>query len=299
MGGKLFEQELLDKELLEKKLLEKEFLEKEFLSVLQSRTTIVVRSDFTCGVGMDIDLFTDNGLRDKNYVLSWILLGEGNYRENGNTYPLGNACVCMRRPGRDYVMELNRHGGLRLFLTIPMDIYPALCRLIPELDDFPPVWKMPIARGDPRGDTRKEIEAFCTLYDHMEQVSSLEIYKLLPEMIQYILRLTGIQQAREKDPLSLAKSILAENWSLSLGAIAERCGMNYNTFRKQFTETYGVSPGQYRIQQRILEGSKLIADGMSVTRAATRLGYPDVYSFTHQFTAVMGMPPAQYAARHR
>lgn len=265
------------------------------LGKLEHRTAIVVRSDFTCGVGTELSGLAERGLHDKNFVISWILRGEGTYRENGTDHALTDGCICMRRPGREYVMELEKYGGLRLFLTIPMDTYPALCRLIPELDDSPPVWKMPITRDD----TREEIESFCTLYDHMEQVSSLEIYKLLPEMIQYILRLTGIQQEREKDPLSLAKSILAENWSLSLTAIAERCGMNYNTFRKQFTETYGVSPGRYRIQQRILEGSKLMAGGMSVARAAMRLGYPDVYSFTHQFTTVMGMPPVQYAISHK
>lgn len=291
MEEKLLENALPEKTLPEKSLPEKYLPEKSLLGELHSRTTIVMRSGFTCGVGMDIDLFTNNGLHDKNYVLSWILFGEGTYRENGSTYPLADAHVCMRRPGREYVMELNRHGGLRLFLTIPSDTYPALCRLLPEIEDLAPVWQI--------GLDRKLIEDFCALYDHMEQLTSWEIYTILPEMIQYILHLTGIQYAREKDPYSLAKMILSENWSLPLAEIAERCGVKYNTFRRQFAQVYGMSPGQYRIRQRITEGCRLLAMGVSVSRVAARLGYPDVYNFTHQFTAVMGIPPAKYAASHR
>lgn len=262
-------------------------MEKDLVDRLHSRTTILVRSGFSCGVGTELNDFSDNGLHDTNFVFSWILRGDGTYLENGTTATLCDGCVCMRRPGREYVMQLAKTGGLRLFLTIPSDSYTTLCRLIPEIDGIPSVWKQPF--------TREGIEAFCTFYDHMEAASSFTIYTLLPEMIQYILRLTGIQHEREKDPLTLAKGILSENWSLSLEAIAERCGMAYNTFRKRFTEAYGISPGRYRIRQRITEAGRLLSLGMPVARVAVRLGYPDVYSFTHQFTSVMGIPPGQYA----
>ncbi len=265
-------------------------MEKWTLEKLESRNVHVTRNGYQCGVGGILeDQQYDGAMRNENYVISWILRGDGLYQENGTAYPLTDFCVCMRRPGRKYAMRLDPKYGMRLFLTIPQDTYPALQRMIPELDSIPPVWQVPF--------DREIVEEFCVLYDHMESISSLELYTALPKMILYILHLTGIQTNREKDPLALGKGMLEENWTLPLEDIAERCGMKYNTFRKRFTEVYGISPGQYRIRCRIEEGSRLLAGGMSVSKTAVLLGYTDVYSFTHQFSTVKGIPPGRYAAQ--
>ena len=159
-------------------------------------------------------------------------------------------------------------------------------RMRPELEQIPPVWSCPYSR--------EQMDEFCAMYDYLAEITSMELHTALPKMIQYILHLTGIQNRRDSDPLALAKGMLEENWLMPLEKIAGRCGMKYNTFRKRFTETYGISPGQYRIRQRVEEGCRLLADGISVGKTAVLLGYADVYSFTHQFTAVMGMPPGRY-----
>lgn len=262
-------------------------LEKRIMDMLELRKAAVNRNGYQCGVGTVLEHWPyDNAIRDRNYVISWILQGDGSYRESGVKYILTDACVCMRRPGRDYLMELPNSDGIRLYLTIPQDTYPAIVRMIPELEQIPPVWDRPC--------DRELVAEFCALYDHLAEISSMELHTALPKLIQYILRLTGIQKKRESDPLALAKGMLEENWLLPLEEIAGRCGMKYNTFRKRFAEAYGSSPGQYRIRRRVEEGCRLLAGGMSVGKTAVRLGYADVYSFTHQFTAVMDMPPGRY-----
>ena len=262
-------------------------LEKRVLEMLERRKVDVQRIGYQCGVGTVLEQWQyDGAMRNRNFVISWFLLGEGSYRENGENYTLTDACVCMRRPGHAYTMELQTRDSIRLYLTIPQDTYPAIVRIIPELEGLPPVWNCPFDRD--------LAEEFCALYDHLTEISSMELHTALPKMIQYILRLTGIQKNRESDPLALAKRMLEENWLLPLEEIAVRCGMKYNTFRKRFTEAYSTSPGQYRIRRRVEEGCRLLTRGMSVGKTAVLLGYADVYSFTHQFTAVMGMPPGRY-----
>ena len=262
-------------------------LEKRILEMLDSRKAIINRNGYQCGIGTVLDDWQyREAIQNKNYVISWILQGNGGYQENGTEYLLQDGCVCMRRPGREYIMKLYHHDGIRLYLTIPQDTYPAIVRMIPELEQIPPVWSCPY--------DRELVEEFCALYDQLEEISSMELFTALPKMIQYILRLTGIQNRRDSDPLALAKGMLEENWLLPLEKIAGRCGMKYNTFRKRFTETYGISPGQYRIRQRVEEGCRLLADGISVGKTAVLLGYADVYRFTHQFTVVTGKPPGRY-----
>ena len=80
-------------------------------------------------------------------------------------------------------------------------------------------------------------------------------------------------------------------------AIAAACQMNYDRFRKAFQKTYGVSPGQYRINYRILVGKRLLLEGMSVGSVASTLNYPDIYSFSHQFRSVAGCSPSDYVRR--
>jgi len=262
-------------------------LEKRIMAMLELRKVVVNRIGYQCGVGTVLEHWQyEDAVQNRNYVISWVLQGKGAYRENGEKFILKDFCVCMRRPGREYNMELQTRDGIRLFLTIPQDTYPAIIRMIPELEKIPPVWNCPYDRD--------LVEEFCALYDHLSEISSMELHTALPKMIQYILHLTGIQKSRESDPLALAKRMLEENWLLPLEEIAGRCGMKYNTFRKRFTEVYHISPGQYRIQRRVEEGCRLLVKGMSVGKTAVLLGYADVYSFTHQFTNVIGIPPGRY-----
>jgi len=265
-------------------------LEKRILEMLDSRKAIINRNGYQCGIGTVLDDWQyREAIQNKNYVISWILQGNGGYQENGTEYILQDGCVCMRRPGREYIMKLYHHDGIRLYLTIPQDTYPAIVRMIPELEQIPPVWSCPYSR--------EQMDEFCAMYDYLAEITSMELHTALPKMIQYILHLTGIQNRRESDPLAMAKGMLEENLLLPLEEIAGRCGMNYNTFRKRFAEGYGMSPGQYRICKRMETACRMLNAGRAIGEVAVALGYADVYSFTHQFTAVMGISPGRYRGK--
>ena len=63
---------------------------------------------------------------------------------------------------------------------------------------------------------------------------------------------------------------------------------------KQFKKAFGLSPVQYRIQHKITVAKQLLAEGLPVGEIAASLGYPDIYSFTHQFTTVTGQSPSDF-----
>ncbi len=256
-------------------------------AALEKRQNIIVVRDFQIGVGTELENPKyKEAVRSPNFVLSWILTGSGRYTEGGEVYPLQDGCVCLRRPGRAYNMQLQKKGGIRLFLTIPADMYPAIVRMIPEVDDITPVYWQPYDKA--------LCDRFCALYDRFSQVTFRDLYELLPDMIHYILQLTDIEKARDNRPLDMAKRMLDENLTLSLQEIAERCGLTYTTFRHRMTEILGEPPGQYRIKRRVERACALLKNGYSVNSTAAKLGYVDAFTFSHQFTAVMGIAPGKY-----
>ena len=247
----------------------------------------IMKNGFACGIGTVVEApaYT-NRTQHYSFVVTWILKGSGKYTEDGKLYPLHDGCVCMRRPDRDYLLELDPDTGIRPYLTFPQSVYPALLWLIPELETLPPVWDMPFSEAC--------FEEFVALFDRIAELSSLELYTAMPALIHYILRLTGIDKNRAHNPLYLGKMLLEECSSLSVSEIADRCGINYNTFRKQFSKTFGIPPAQYRIRYRITYAKQLLESGLPVGEIAVQLGYPDIYSFTHQFTAVTGQSPTEF-----
>ena len=254
-----------------------------------SRYRTLIKGGFACGIGTAVmcPVYT-NSIQNYQFVISWILKGKGTYTEDGRVYKLRDACICMRRPDRDYRMGLESESGLHL--TLPTEIYSAITYLIPELPSLPPVWDLPFHDS--------YFKEFLAVYDRIAELSSLEMYHAIPAIIHYILRITGIEKSRAKDPMLRARLLLEEHATLSVEQVAERCEMNYNTFRKQFKKAFGCSPVQYRIRYRITVAKQFLEAGLPVSEIAITLGYPDIYSFTHQFTSVTGQSPTEYRNQH-
>jgi len=248
------------------------------------------KGGFGCGIGTAVmcPVYT-NSIQNYQFVISWILKGDGKYTEGGRTYKLHDGCVCMRRPDRDYRMELTAESGLRLYLSLSNEIYSSLSYLIPELSSLPPIWDLPFHDS--------YLEEFLAICDRISELSSLELYHSLPAIIHYILRITGIENSRAHDPILRARLLLEENTSISAEQVAAQCGINYNTFRKQFKKAFGLSPVQYRIQHKITVAKQLLAEGLPVGEIAASLGYPDIYSFTHQFTTITNQSPTDFRKR--
>lgn len=240
-----------------------------------------------CGVGHHLGskVMTDH-CSNTNVLLTWFLKCNGRYMQDGIAYRLYDHCVCLRNTGSPFVLEITDDVCPRLFLSIPPELFHLLKVLIPELKEMPPVWKHSFSQ--------ETFDAFFDIYDHLKRISSTEFYLLIPQLTRYILLITGIQKRREQFPLEKGRRYLEENYALSLSEIAEECGMSYSTFRRHFLKEYGISPGQYRIQKRMDAAVRWLQCGVSVSETAELLGYSDVYTFSHQFTAAFGVPPSRY-----
>lgn len=80
--------------------------------------------------------------------------------------------------------------------------------------------------------------------------------------------------------------------------VAQRLGMGYELFRKEFRSRMGVSPGDYRIRRRMDRARELlVATHDSIKEIAYALGYPNPSVFSLQFKREVGSSPEHYRRR--
>lgn len=80
--------------------------------------------------------------------------------------------------------------------------------------------------------------------------------------------------------------------------IAQRVGLQYETFRKMFTRQCGMSPNRFRLRKRIaVAADLLIYTEMSNREIADNVGFSDEFAFSKRFRHETGESPKQYRMR--
>ena len=77
--------------------------------------------------------------------------------------------------------------------------------------------------------------------------------------------------------------------------LSEIAGMPTVTFRKLFTEVYGMPPMSYVSYMRVEKAKQLLlCDRGSISEIAQTLGYPSIYDFSRSFKRHTGISPKNY-----
>lgn len=242
-----------------------------------------------CGVVRAGSLLSTYHYLEKSFILSWILTGEGVLDTPQGSYALHSDCICLRRPNHEYHLSLNARGKHhRCYIRLPACLYLFLLSLNPELDVIEPVLQIPYSPLIHR--------RFLQLLDTLLHCSSGDLTWVIPEIFSFILDITSISASPELGQLQVGKGLLEKvQDNLLLSDVAAACHMSYDHFRKSFQKTYGISPGQYRIQYRIRIAKRMLREGVSIGTITSTLNYPDVYSFSHQFRNIAKCSPSEYA----
>ncbi len=106
----------------------------------------------------------------------------------------------------------------------------------------------------------------------------------------------GARTPSTRDAIEEACRILSSDIhkSISLEEVAATLHMSYENFRKHFRRNIGVSPLQYRLEQKMKQAKLMLLSGASIKETAQLTGYGDAYSFTKQFTNSVGITPGRY-----
>ncbi|MBD3240393.1 MAG: helix-turn-helix domain-containing protein [Chitinivibrionales bacterium] len=88
-----------------------------------------------------------------------------------------------------------------------------------------------------------------------------------------------------------------ECFDLSVEQMARESYMSVDHFIRLFARYMGVTPAEYKIRARLDKARAMLRmSNYSVTEIAKRLAYPDIHTFSRQFTKRMGMSPTAFRA---
>jgi AraC-like DNA-binding protein len=102
--------------------------------------------------------------------------------------------------------------------------------------------------------------------------------------------------------LSTARAALGTNLHqpLSVQDIAQQIGIPYDSFRHQFRQLTGLSPGRYRLNQRIAAASDLLLHTpLSIRQIAHTLGFNTEFHFSQRFKEAKGVSPRKFREINR
>ncbi len=98
------------------------------------------------------------------------------------------------------------------------------------------------------------------------------------------------QRARQRLGEDLARE-------LEVRAVAAEVDLSVDHFIRGFRRRFGISPGEYRAQQRLRQGAHLLRSGDEPIKAVARaVGFTDAYAFTRAFRRWLGVLPSDLRA---
>jgi len=82
--------------------------------------------------------------------------------------------------------------------------------------------------------------------------------------------------------------------------LADHIRLSHDYFSRLFTQTFGMPPRAWLVQERLRRGARSLADSVqNISEVANSLGYSDVGAFSHQFKQRYGMSPRAYRRMQR
>ncbi len=139
-----------------------------------------------------------------------------------------------------------------------------------------------------------------------EEMKKQKGYNLMLESLFKIVVITICRyylETKQAGPNSLLKITTAINYietyfteNISRQTLAEKVGMNFNTFCKTFKETTGCSPIDYLIRFRIEKAIEMMNNNpkIKVIDAAINCGFESSSYFSKKFKQISGISPKEY-----
>jgi len=239
---------------------------------------------------------SDNIKKNKHNYFAFVYLinGTGSYTDYLEcTYKLQPGSLFLRFPGKVYTIKMDdKNKWLEFAVAVPKSFYQSLsaAKIIDEKATFLQT-QLSI----------KTLEAAIKFINSLEITGSPEntahSYASLLNVFNILLNSPHQNfesNTRIKNLLEQAKLLLGSglNKKISIPKEAAKLGLGYESFRKNFTLEYGLSPKAYRISRRLDKADVLLLHtDMSIKEIADSLGYPTDSDFIRQYKKHRNYPP--------
>jgi AraC-like DNA-binding protein len=133
-----------------------------------------------------------------------------------------------------------------------------------------------------------------------QELLRLKFFELLyylshsPENAEFVRFLYNLKRREKSDLLEVMKTHFMA--PLNIEQYARLSGRSLSTFNREFTETFGISPGKWLRQQRLKRAYFLLTHSdYSVTDVCFESGYQNLSHFIQVFKKAYGITPKQLA----
>ncbi len=244
------------------------------------------------GVSCNTESIRRTNRSECGMVITLVVSGYGSLVAGEKTYAIKPGSVMFRHPRMDYRFVLSSQCfHRRCYLVLPNEIFSLLSEIHPNLVNVPPVFTVE--------DIRRFFDDFLLVYESVEMATDENFFSLLPVVERYMLHvLSSYLMEGKSAQLRRAKAQLEMDFTSSLEDIAREYSMSYNTFRKNFAQAYKIAPQRYRLKCKVEKAKQLLSMGYQCSEVADMLSYPDLYTFSHQFKALVGETPREYRKVH-
>lgn len=100
--------------------------------------------------------------------------------------------------------------------------------------------------------------------------------------------------------INQSKAIMKEDFASNtpLDQIAQSLDISYSLFRREFKNRCGISPGQYRLELRLVKAKEMLhTTNMSIADISSRLHFECIGQFSTFFKKKTGLSPLEYRKR--
>jgi AraC-like DNA-binding protein len=221
---------------------------------------------------------------DRYWVASWALTREGPFTQRVLSHPVvnvvfvgGDAAVhgpttrvtARRLEGVGWALGVMfRPAGFRPFLDRPMNrIVDAVLPLGEVFDGAE------FAREDPA--------------------------RLIADVDRFLSARVPADRHPAEDTMAVVERVAADPTVVGVASLARREGMGVRLLQRRFADHVGLGPKTVIRRYRLYEAAERARAGgaMDWSGLAAELGFSDQSHLTREFTSLIGVPPAAYAAR--
>ncbi len=236
------------------------------------------------------------GVTFSDYRILLLLKGEGSYSEpeNSDQVPLMVGSLIQRCPGVTHSLYRSKsHEWLELALVISHDLY----KNIQQLEILPKETVLKFSHISEA--TLDDIKVFMSLLRKYQQEDESTL--AIGETVNFLARIFRNASYKEEDELvrqiNKACELMIQNLNqpVYMQDIAEKIGLGYHNFRKQFKAIKGISPKEFLLRRRIDHAVELIAQTSdTLSEIAYQVGYPDLAAFSKAFKKRIGVSPGAF-----
>lgn len=218
------------------------------------------------------------------YALVYILEGSGTYQQPGRPgHRLTPGDLMVIFPDVPHKYPVGSDGSREFFIVFSGPVFELWDRMGLLGRDEPVLHLEPISTWESRmrsvvgGDPVEEVQRLQSLLTHIH--------------------LRRKQIDGDDEWTARARRLIDENpeQTLNLERVAETMGISYSTFRRRFSEAFGMTPGKYRATRVIDRACELMMSShFTNQQIAEELGFTDACHFSRRFKQVTGHTPSQF-----